>query len=554
METLQKIQAGLLKLLSATTSVIDMVSSAIDVEELSKSADHIKVDRIKGDNADLLSAYTKVFSSITKTRELIHQLGKIVLDPSEHSSTFRAELSTILTKLNAKLIAFDKEIKILNDELVLTISENQMNIIRSAENPIALIDELRSMYYKSPGLIRIYTTVVTRCMDTLDRKYSYQLLEYIEQDKARALANYIPKSKLKRKPINNPPMDRFGLLPMTKCMPLKQLIPLVFNEEKIPVSDNTFAKIAKHIGDKGLIVMNSVTYTPVEYNIRPLIVPEEAASYLQPNEYGINTKTIDRFKTIDTPAPTNKWKFSIEVFNQDAQKFYVLETLDGVTYRAMAPWLSSNTFSVARFRLLSLLNNAKNPAGITMATEYHARVSECATKNMFLSKALNLEDFEPKLTDVESGKIQNNIIDALHDTVDKIIKKEYKNKIKNVSQISDILHHEQIVKTFTIEAMRQLSDNEENLNGGKFPSSEIMCSFIVSLQTTARRFAREIHNGYTRNPITPKDFTDDSKRNFELSVEKIKSVIVDAVGLVVKLENNIFTANYYKYLILNYAV
>src|SRR5690606_23111607 len=91
------------------------------------------------------------------------------------------------------------------------------------------------------------------------------------------------------------------------------------------------------------VVLNRVTYHPMEYNIRALIVEDEAKQYMQPATYGITKKIVDRFQVIRPPVDNAKWDFSYNIVGDvdKAEYFYVFETIDSINYRALTKNLTN---------------------------------------------------------------------------------------------------------------------------------------------------------------------------------------------------------------------
>lgn len=539
---MEAIHTNALRIIVNFKELLDFLSSAVDTANLTTQLENVEKIKLPAD--DDLKSYSLVFKMIHDLRLIMQSLENLKLDCDLHSETFRMSYKKILNKSVAKYLAFYKDTEISKLEISDTLADKIFNELSSSENKLKILEDLRSKYYKSKELIHVYARVMQRAIDELfatDKQLVFRLIGWVEEDKRRALDNTY-QTEAKPNKANNPPQSRFGLLPMTSSMALKDLLPLILAEEKTTVDSVNLAPLSKKL-KIGFIVFNSILYTPVEYNVRPLVNETDAKEYIQPQEYGINIKTIERFRTLSAFGNINKWDFSIEVHNTDAEKFYILETLDGKTYRVLAPWLSSTRYSVAKFRVQRILDYSAKK--VSKALNYHAHCISSATKNMFLGKALELENFENQLTDVESGKMQSTIADAVINAVDNIIKKEYKGKITTPLEVSDILHHPDIGRTFINSVVLEFSKDQSRFDAGKFPMSEILASFAAALQTAGRRFVREVHNGYSREPLKPADI--------DQAIGKIHKVLNDSVELVVKLDDNLFTSNYYKYLILNYT-
>lgn len=536
------IYSNALKITASIKDLLNLLSSAIDTQKFMEQLQII--EKTKTNSEDSIKMYSNVFTMIEQLSKLLNSLEMIKLDCDLHSETFRMSYKKLFNKIKARYLAFHKETEINKILISTEIATHLFTEISSATDKLKLLEDLRNKYYKSKDLIHIYAKVLQMSIDgffSLDKQLVYQLIAWIEEDKKNALAGYY-QTDSKANKSNNPPQTRFGLLPSTNSMSLKELLPIIMTEEKAIINTINLDQLSKKL-KIGFIVLNSIVYTPVEYDVKPLINYDEAVKFIQPQEYGINIKTVERFKTLSSFGNINKWEFSIDFHNRDADRFYILETLDGKTFRALTPWISANRFSVAKFRVQRILDyTQKTPS---KALEYHARCITLATKNMFLGRSLELENFENQLTDVESGQMQSNITEFIINAVDKFIIKEYKNKFKSPMDISDILHDPNIGRSFIEAVTKEFAKDKSRFDAGKFPISEIIASFSTALQTASRRFVREVHNNYLRNPLKVDEM--------DKAVEKIHQVLQNSVELVVKLDDNLFTSNYYKYLILNYT-
>jgi hypothetical protein len=357
----------------------------------------------------------------------------------------------------------------------------------------------------------------------------------------------ITHTQFNSKSKKNPIQYRYGLFPVTKLLPLKELLDLIFAELNAPTPKGEFAAIAKKL-NIGIIILNKIVYTPVDFNPRPLIVEEDAKPYIQPNKFGINEKIITRFNTINQLKSTDKWNFSNEIYNESASKFFVLETIDGIHYKALAPWLQSDKYSMARFRVERIIHH--NP--VSRSVEYHTKKTELAIPNMFTKKMLDLESVDERKFDVDSNDIRNSIVDDIMRTISKIRESVYKNGFKNSTDVSNLLHEPEIINTYINSSLIHYAKGSNNYEGGDFKISEILASFLVMLQETGRRFSRELHNGYARDPLKSEIFTENKDKRDDIVMERILSIVERAMSLIIKLDSNPFVHIYTKYIKLNF--
>lgn len=480
---------------------------------------------------------------------LILECRNVKIHLLENSETFKINAMDSMKKLNAKYSTYQKEVDTTNLTLISSavklISRHVLGLPDN-ESKIAQINELRAEFRKNTHVIYVYASLMQKLIDesySSNKTLAMKLLEYISHDKSNILdlGNKIKQSG------QNPPAYRFGLLPQTRSMPVADLMKIVL--PALAVKNSSIPKIAKEI-KHGIVVFNKLVYTPIEYDIRNLVVEDEAKQYMQEKDAGITSKTVERFKTI-IEHKSDRWDFSTVVHNEEAEQFLVLDTLDGHNYRCLAPWVSSKSYLVSRHKISSILN--LDPTKESTASNYHELQTRIATKNMFLSKALSIEDLEDQSTDVESNALRQVIEDKLIALVHVIYMKEYASAANNTT-ISKIVHDTRIEEFFITQVIKLYpSAVTDPFSGGRFPFREILASFITDLQTASRRLTRELHNIYSRNPLDNETFSLPKTERQEKIKEYLASVVSSAISLVISLDTNLYTSAYFKYLLLNYT-
>jgi hypothetical protein len=428
----------------------------------------------------------------------------------------------------------------------------------STQKIIKAIADIRNQYHEHPRSIVLYAYVMQILSDVMfthDKGALFKILLFLEEDKNLCLDgntnNYFAPRQLAK---DNPPLKKFGLIPITDSVPIKQLLSLVLSENNISTSDTNLRKISK-AHKIGFIVFNRVVYTPIEYNIRPLIIKNIAKDFIQPDEYGINIKTIDRFKTI-RDFSKQEWNFSVEVFGNDFETFYVFETLDGINYRCMAPWVNSKIYGLQRFRIEHILKYIANEGKPNRAANYHSVMQKKMTQNMFLRKAVDIDALIEKVEDNNAHTIRTDIYETIMKYVDNVIKKQYHSDIKSSVEISEIIHDKEIPKIFfskIIANYEKGADRDDiiNFKAGCFPFEEILVSYMVELQYITRRLSKELHDGYSRNVLADDVFTKPKKEKMSIVNDKLAKVIDDAIKLIIKDDKNMYLSLRVKYSILN---
>jgi hypothetical protein len=423
---------------------------------------------------------------------------------------------------------------------------------------LTAIDIIRNVYYNYKKTTSLYAYVIQILVDVLfsyDKQIMFKILGFLEEDKNFALEgnskNYFKDRQMVK---DNPPLKKFGLLPVTDNIPLKQLLNIILAEEGILVPKVDLKKISK-TNKIGFIVFNRIVYTPVEYNIRPLIIKHIAKDYIQPDDYGINKKTVDRFKTI-RDFTKKEWNFSTEIIGEECEKFYIIETLDGENYRCLAPWMQSKAYSLPRFRVDHIMKYFKKDHVSNRASNYHAIMEKKMTQNMFLGRAIDIENLIDSIQDTSANTIRNDITDCIMKHIKDLIKKKYKSNIDNNVQMSEIIHDKDIPVIFYEKVLCMYKegtqlDNLKQFNAGSFPFEEVLVSFMMELQIMTRRLSKELHDGYSRNPLKNEVFDKNNKEKMTTIETKLFDVVTDAIRLIIKDDSNIYLSMHVKYAILN---
>jgi len=94
-------------------------------------------------------------------------------------------------------------------------------------------------------------------------------------------------------------------------------------------------------------------------------------------------------------------------------------------------------------------------------------------------------------------------------------------------------------------------DNLKQFNAGSFPFEEVLVSFMMELQIMTRRLSKELHDGYSRNPLKNEVFDKNNKEKMTTIETKLFDVVTDAIRLIIKDDSNIYLSMHVKYAILN---
>lgn len=662
----------------------------------------------------IFNTYEEISDYFLSLQSIIDLLNIAHLQPenimsSEMSQTYKLETSDILKKITMQYMNYNKKYENAEEEL---ISLYVSNLIESIEkeylsstkidiNKIKdIITDIQSKFHKNKNTIKLYSTFIQTFIDLLyeigkheHKQIMFYIMEIIELDKNFFLSGNIDNSlkPVINKSIHliNPALKRFGLLPVTDSLPLDKLIDIIDPQKK-----NKNVNLHKYAKENsvGFIVIKRVVYTPIEYNLRPLISLDIAKPLIQPSEFGITNKTITRFQTIKTlreeeekktggrksksihkrrkrsrankksdsssdscgcsyechcdectaakggkvrdgringrikghsdinsdnslgrhtiggnssrsnssssetsedtstessdsgsenferkyskeiykaggkkvstkeKKTRNEWDFSYEIIDDaNTNNYYVIETLDGLKYRALAPWLSDKNLSINKFRISQLLIYIKNSNTPNRIANYQALANKESAKHMFLTKPMSIDALAEQSKEVDTTIIKNEIYLKINRVIDDIITKEYSSGKKIVSDvdINNIIHDQRIRDTFIDTVLKlykagaKYSDIQE-FDAGKFPFHELLSSFIVELEDITRRFMKDLHDGYNREPFKKEVYTLPVHDKMSAINKKIEEIINKTLQTIIGINENIYSALNYKYLLLNY--
>jgi hypothetical protein len=479
--------------------------------------------------------------------------------------------------------------------------ENKSDIYFKLDNNLNnSIIEIRNYFIYNTDNVNLYVAILSMIMSELNKniklnknfdiKYSCKkninkIYEYIEQDKLfifennfynsnerkleineinlednkndetnnkqlgnRLKENKINKNKINKNKINknnNPFMNSFSFIPNSNFYPLNKLVKLIFKLDKIAEKINleNFSKLHNCC----FIVINKITPNPIEYNINNLTNKK----LIEPITYGITNKFLEKTKTIN-PLINNSWNFSYEIYpnsilneNEDQLsllKFYVIETLDGQTYRCMTKFINENIYNTNYNSIISLLNHIKtinnNLIYPTLKNYYQNIHIQKSISNMFLRKKLPLEPMEQE-SKIDSGLIRNILFINLCKIFD-----EFNSKIQNSDDINNIIHSDEINNEF-IRSIIDLYKTYIKKETDTFPFSEIFITYLSELKKIASMFIRELHDNYNRDPLT--NFT-----NKNMIREKFENILKLSLEYIITDKSNIYQIISYKNLLLNY--
>ena len=535
----------------------------------------------------------------------VPQLHADNIDTDRLSQTYRLEVAEFYSSLLLQYHKFHKQHLADDEQLIKYL----VNLIHSATMEYTSSDSIQhalkyiqSRFYEYKNTVALYTAIMQDLIDyfyTDGKKESklimFYIIDLIEYDKDAFLSNVVNKFKSNVNAVihlENPALKRFGLIPVTDSMNLSKLVSLITNNQSNSVNMKKYAK--EH--NACFIIMHHVVYTPIEYNLRTLIDKNIAKDLIQPDEYGVTNKTVSRYTTIQVVGgPDNmdsnklkkscdkncdkncdkkekkskevssfkKWDYSFEIIgnyeNKLVDTFFVLETLDNENYRCLAPWLVAKNLGIPRFRVKALIQYLTNANKPDRVIGYHSAVMKKATSCMFIKRAMSIDAMEEQSRLIDTQLIKNNIHMNIRLTLEEMIKSQYANgkKILSDTDINNIIHSDEIRYTFINVVLQSYrigvnSTDVQSYDGGDFPFSELIATFLSDLQDIVRQFMKTLHDGYNREPLNTSVFKlpiDDKLNAIE---KKFEDVVIKTLSTIINDKDNLYSGLNYKYLLLNF--
>ena len=321
--------------------------------------------------------------------------------------------------------------------------------------------------------------------------------------------------------------------------------------------NKTIEKLEKYIKHKkiSILILERINFTPIEYDISNVINEK----YKQPDEYGITENLIKRF-LITKPLNNikNTWKFSCEIlgdYKNGKNKFFILETLDGITYRIMTPWYESTAFSIPYYLVQNIIDYFTQTNKTTRASQYHNNMVKQALKNMFYSKKLDIDTIENISSSFDSTDIKNNILIHTRNHCFKILKNKI-NKIKANKDINEIIHSSKlydIVIDSILESFKKASEgiNKDVFNDTKLMQSEITLSFMVELNYISLQFLKNLHDLFNHDQVDSDIFSLSNEQKLIAIENMIEKNLLNTINTLFG-DDNIYEIINTKSFIINY--
>lgn len=501
--------------------------------------DAIEIKNISGNEAihNMLMVYigsTKFYTALDQLDEILSQdyLNADTIAVDEFSRTFKLETTDKLEQISIKYNNIKKKYA-ASDEMLLEYMTDKILHYILEKDELERFNFLRDIFKRNPVLVGVYARIVQNIIDTTHNKtLMFQILNMIEEDKSEILQG-AAKSRLSKlhahDHVSSIPYRKFSLVPSTKSMSLKNLIMLASG-----VSGNV--NITTLTKDACVIMLYRVVEKPIEYLSIPSIDKTR----------GVTTKNVIQSKIINM-LPDAKFNFKHIIKGKtSSKKFYIFETLDSIHWRALTPW-TDGVLYMSHFRIKSFLDHITNANKPSRPTNYHAIMVKKAVSNMFLERNLSEDVIENHSKEIDIHVMKNKLYLTLNNVVTKLCKKK---KIRSHADINDVIHHIDITNTFETIILEMYKIGTElaithEYSAGKFPCSELLATYIGDLHKLKRRFSKELHDKYNRDPIS-------QNINNDVAQKRIMEDIAHILDILITPTSNIYSVLSYKHLQLNF--
>ena len=530
---------------------------------------------------------------------------------SDVSQTYRDDAVDLLYQITQDYESFrvdyERNITVI-DNLLSSLILQRLIKEKNITDKKKIIVGIQQLFREYPKSINLYAEFLQRYIDILylsddneNKQLMFYVISLIEQDKDYCMSGLasseLPDKVSKQIHLKNPFLHRYGLVNNTESLPMPEVFGMLL-QQKITSIDSFVKQNKKH----GLIIMYKVIPAPIEYTVRRLfklpnreentginvafvnackliqqlgviggkLTNEEMRQNIvmvgdtnnQENEMDQdNTNNTNDNTNDDTNDNTNddigldktvggaKWNFDIKIYNPDSENFFILDTLDGVKFRILTPYFSTKVYSVPKYRVEQLIKYATDGNPPNRITNYQTLAGQVAISNMFASRVMPIDYLEEQSKEVDTPMIRNELYLKLTKHVNKLVNKQ----IKSQADINNIIHDSMFQTIFvdTLFNIYQVSGNKVTLTNG-FKQGELLSSFILSLQDTAKQFFKIVHDGYNRDPLGYDVFKLPEEDRILMIEKKINDVLLKCLNMLISDKDNIFAAANYKYLMLTF--
>jgi hypothetical protein len=531
----------------------EKTSSLDDLIDQAKKLLHRKPKEPGNSFEDLVFFHTKnhkhardLFVTMMKIRDCVeHPMFSPDAIDSSLSRTFRLDTAESLGEL---LIKFKEYEVAYSAKEIAATKESSKQIFNALVEDFSE-KKLEFVAKESMSSTSLFASVMQKCIDFASSDPSRRQLLELAMDLVEVAKDKALQHKKNRwpKPAYSIPLRTYGFLPVTKSMNLKKLIGIFDKGQRtLPKTNDATKFLREYAAMSGVsfIVGKKILDHPVEYSAS--VVGRKIS------DTGITKAIVENFSVIEQ-LESNKWEFGWGVYLADKSKdeqssrFCVLETLDGQNFRMMAPWLKGR-WDLPFVRVKSLLKGIETGIKPDRATNYHALCEQEAIKHMFLRRKM---DEEPHYS-IDSQKLQSEVFLRLMNFIQKEANKAKK---YNDSLVNHIIHATEIREIFESTLIEFYSEGAKNsdikkYDAGRARYGELLGTYLAELRQVVRRFMKELHDGYNRNPIDWRKIGE--KRGFDIVMKRLEDLLMGVLNILISDKTNLYTTLNHKYFLLNF--
>lgn len=339
-----------------------------------------------------------------------------------------------------------------------------------------------------------------------------------------------------------------GLVPATVCMPFQELI-----KQKLDVgckSVSALGSAAKLLSTKekgvGFIVIYKATDSPFEHTIFSLVDTKFISDHSmhQTIQAGVSKKAFERNKTMNQLTKKNATKDDILFFDKEHSSnkqnvYYVIESLDGETFRMMTLWgIDSQTLAVPDTWIKNIDKIDKNPSNRL------GGYNECLNQEIITK--LKEPSIKLEFMTRDEARRADTKWRVLREKITRDVKESFKSKIEDGKKIGNLVASSAFLNRVVLAISEKMEEDENVGLNDEFSKSELLLSYVRDLQQTKNKLESDLVEVYSAR------YSDRFKK-----ADKFKSLSLfdeymdDVLSRVVNRKSNIFLTVQYKSEILN---
>lgn len=398
----------------------------------------------------------------------------------------------------------------------------------------------------------IYSDVMQYVMDADDSNFAKlqnKVIELNESNKSMILNT----DSMERDPeprtqnLNNPPLLRYGLIPISGLMELNEIATILSNMrmKKPIVNIMDFAELCKKkLVD--LILIKKHLGRGIYYNVMDLLDYAKSKEYNTENDVnsGVNTSSIKRMDTIQYISPSQKGiGFNIDyqyISETQSDGVLILEELYPDKYHIMSDNLdlhNEKKYITEKPRVKEFINFVKNEhRSENRIHNYNKIMNRFVMKNIYLNEPANLDKPNPNKTYMKDiTYLKYNIKKAIIDRYDTISK----GGVKSLYHFSKIIHMDAFVNTVVdhiYSEYEKYSDYLVKINNRTFidNKSDIYNTVLLTITNYKQDYIKRTHDYFIKmNLVSDNTITNETYRNIfgEIVTKALDTVLSDKTNL-----------------------